>query len=151
MLLPALFCSWLLILGPKMLAIGLEIDINICIKIMFVENVAQEYQTISFSQCSGLVTIVSWFYESHIHFAYWRSHQLSRTMMSPHSNRYAQCVGLLDVKPGFVSQVNPFQNEIWKEYFFDNFSFSRFLAKTLRVNKPAMKKFLKKPSFWLDV
>ena len=44
-------------------------------------------------------------------------------------------VGLLDVKPGFVSQVRPHLRR---------FPLSTFLAKTLRENKPAMKKFLKK-------
>ena len=41
------------------------------------------------------------------------------------------------LKPGFVSQVSH-QKKKYEKYFFD-----RFLAKTLRINKIAMKNFLK--------
>ena len=58
-------------------------------------------------------------------------------MKSPWSSRY--CVGLLDEKPGFESQARH-QNEVQK-VFLRRFPLSRFLAKTLRVNKIAMKSF----------
>ena len=51
-----------------------------------------------------------------------------------------QCVGLLDEKPGFESQARD-QNKIQK-VFLRRFPISRFLAKTLSVNKIAMKSFL---------
>ena len=59
-----------------------------------------------------------------------------------------QCVGLSDEKPGFESQARH-QNEIRKE-FLRRFPLSRFLAKTLRVNKIAMKSFSKNLSLGFD-
>ena len=50
---------------------------------------------------------------------------------------------LLDVKHGFISQ-DRHQNEIWKK------SLRRFLARTLRVNKPARKNFSKNLLFGVD-
>ena len=57
-------------------------------------------------------------------------------------------VALLDVKLGLVSEIWH-QNKIWqkKKIFFRQFHLSRFLAKSLRVNKTAMKNFLKNLSF----
>ena len=52
-------------------------------------------------------------------------------LKSPCSSR--QCVGLLDEKPGFEFQARH-QNEVRKVNLW-RFSLSRFLAKTLRVNK----------------
>ena len=57
-------------------------------------------------------------------------------------------VGLLDEKPGFESQARH-QNEI-RKIFLRRFPLSRFLAKTLRVNKNAMKSFPKNFSFGFD-
>ena len=65
---------------------------------------------------------------------------------SPWSSR--QYVGLLDEKPGFESQARH-QNEI-RKVFLRRFPLSRFLAKTLRVNKIAMKSFSKYLSFGVD-
>ena len=60
------------------------------------------------------------------------------------SIKNSYCVGLLDIKPGFVSQVR-YQNEIFlQKIFLRRFSVNKFLAKTLRVNKPAIKKFFQK-------
>ena len=55
---------------------------------------------------------------------------------------------LLDEKPGFESQERQ-QNEI-RKVFLRRFALSRFLAKTLRVNKIAMKSFSKNLSFGVD-
>ena len=55
----------------------------------------------------------------------------------PWSSR--QCVDLLDEKPGFEFQVRH-QNKI-RKVFLRRFPLSGFLAKTLRVNKIAMKSF----------
>ena len=52
------------------------------------------------------------------------------------------CVGLSEEKPGFEPQGRH-NNKIRKE-FRRRFSLNRFLAKTLRVNKIAMKSFSKK-------
>ena len=57
---------------------------------------------------------------------------------SPQSSR--QCVGLLDVRPEFRSQVI-YQNE---SRVLRRLPLSRFLAKTLRVNKKCHEKLLKK-------
>ena len=62
------------------------------------------------------------------------------TVKSPWSSR--QCVGLLDEQPGFEFQARH-QNEI-RKVFLRRFPLSRFLAKTLRVNKNCHEKFLKK-------
>ena len=56
-----------------------------------------------------------------------------------------QCGALLEVKLGFVPQARH-QNKIQK-VFLCRFSFSRFLAKTLRENKIAMESFSKNLSF----
>ena len=53
-------------------------------------------------------------------------------------------------KHGFVSQVSHQKNEIWK-IFLRRLPLNRFLAKTLRLNKIAMKKFLKNLSFGINV
>ena len=63
-----------------------------------------------------------------------------RKLKSPLYSR--QCVGLLDVKPGFEVQTRH-QNKIQK-VFLRRFPLSRFLARTLRANKSAMKSFSKK-------
>ena len=55
---------------------------------------------------------------------------------------------LLDVKPGFEPKARH-QNKIQK-LFLRRFSLSRFLAKTLRVNKSCHEMFLKKLSFGMD-
>ena len=60
----------------------------------------------------------------------------------------SQYVGLLDEMPGFESQARH-QNEI-RKVFLRHFPLSRFLAKTLRVNKIAIKSFSKKLSFGVD-
>ena len=60
-----------------------------------------------------------------------------------------QCVGLLNEKPGFEPQIRH-QNKIQKVFFFWRFPLSRFLAKTLGVNKIAMKSFTKHLSFGVD-
>ena len=65
---------------------------------------------------------------------------------SPCSSRY--CVGLLHEKSGFEPQTRH-QNKIQK-VIFRRFPLSRFLAKTLRVNKIAMKSFSKNLSFAVD-
>ena len=57
-------------------------------------------------------------------------------------------VGLVDARPEFKLQVRQ-QNENMK-IFLLRLSFSRFLAKTLSVIKPAMKKLLKNLSFEVD-
>ena len=59
---------------------------------------------------------------------------------SPWSSRW--CVGLKAEKPGFEPQARH-QNKI-RKVFRRRFPLSRFLAKTLRVNKIAMKSFSKK-------
>ena len=64
----------------------------------------------------------------------------------PWSSR--QCVGLLDEKPGSESQGRH-QNEI-RKVFLRRFPLSRFLAKTLRINKIAIKSFSKNLSFGVD-
>ena len=64
----------------------------------------------------------------------------------PLSSTY--CVGLLDEKPGCKSQARH-QNEI-RKVFLRRFPLSTFLAKTLRVNKIAMKSFSKNLSFGVD-
>ena len=61
-----------------------------------------------------------------------------------------QRAGLLDAKawvriPGQSSEMK------YEKYFFGDFLSSRFLAKTLRVNKPAMKKFVKNLLFGVDI
>ena len=66
--------------------------------------------------------------------------------LSPWSSRL--CVGLLGEKPGFESQARH-QNKI-RKVFLRRFPLSRFLAKTLRVNKIAMKSFSKNLSFGVD-
>ena len=65
---------------------------------------------------------------------------------SPWSSR--QCVGLLKEKPEFEPQARH-QNKI-RKLFIRRFPPSRFLAKTLRVNKIAMNSFLKNLSFGVD-
>ena len=67
---------------------------------------------------------------------------------SPWSSR--QCVGLLDVRPEFKPQIRH-HNENMK-LFLRPFHLCSFLAKNLRVNKPAMNKLLKKKnlSFAVD-
>ena len=55
---------------------------------------------------------------------------------------FVQIIIIIDVKPGFVCQIRH-QNEI--------FLLSRFLAKTMGVNKPAMKMVLKNLSFEVQV
>ena len=65
--------------------------------------------------------------------------------------RYWECLesGLLNDKPGFESQARH-QNEI-RKVVLRRFPLSRFLAKTLRVNKIAMKSFSEKNlSFGVD-
>ena len=52
-------------------------------------------------------------------------------------------VSLLDVNSGFVSEIRH-QNEWRKKILLQRFPSSRFLSKTLRLNKPARKMFLKK-------
>ena len=63
-----------------------------------------------------------------------------------------QCVGLLDEKLGFELQARH-QNKIQK-VFFRRFPLSRLMARTLRVNKIAMKSFSKNLShpqeLWLQ-
>ena len=58
------------------------------------------------------------------------------------------CVGLLDEKPVFESQARH-QNKIRKVYL-RRFPLTRFLAKTLKVNKIAMKSFSKNLSFGVN-
>ena len=65
---------------------------------------------------------------------------------SPQYSRY--CVGLLDVKPEFEPQARH-QNEVQK-IFLQRFPLSRYVAKTLRVNKISMKSFSKILSFGVD-
>ena len=48
-------------------------------------------------------------------------------------------------------QGQTLKRNIKKKTVLRRIPFSRFLAKTLRVNKPAMKKFLKILSFGIDV
>ena len=64
------------------------------------------------------------------------------------SGRRGLVDSLLDEKPVFESQARH-QNEIRKVFLW-RFPFSRFLAKTLRVNKIAMKSFSKNLSFGVD-
>ena len=59
-----------------------------------------------------------------------------------------QCVGLLDIKPGFEPQARH-QNKIQKVCL-RRFPLSRFLAKTLRINKIAMNSFSQNLSFGVD-
>ena len=59
-----------------------------------------------------------------------------------HSRRGLVGSGLLDVKPGFELQARH-QNKIQKVFLW-RFPLSRFLAKTLRVNKNCHEKLLKK-------
>ena len=61
---------------------------------------------------------------------------------------FFQSVGLLDVKPGFGPQARH-QNEI-RKIFLRRLPLSRFLSKTLNVNKIATKSFSKNLSFGVD-
>ena len=67
-------------------------------------------------------------------------------LKSPQSIK--QGVDLFDEKPRFGPQ-DKHENKIQKIYL-RRFPFSRFLTKTLRVNKVAMKKFLTNLSFEVD-
>ena len=51
---------------------------------------------------------------------------------------------LLNVKPVFVCQVRHQNENVKQKYFFGIFHSADFWQKTLKVNKIAMKKFLKK-------
>ena len=74
---------------------------------------------------------------------------ISDTYMHSWSRRgLVGSVGLLDEKSGFESQARH-QNKI-RKVFVRRFPLSRFLAKTLRVNKIAMKSFSKNLSFGVD-
>ena len=78
-------------------------------------------------------------FEQTSHYAVLSANLLAwRLCKSSWSSRW--CVSLLDQKPGLESQAKH-QNEIWKVF---RFFLSRFLAKTLRVNKNCHEKFPKK-------
>ena len=55
---------------------------------------------------------------------------------------YGNWLGLLDVRVKFKPQFRSSKRN-YKKYFFKDFFFSRFLAKTLKINKIAMKSFSK--------